>query len=232
MKTVQDLIQQNRIADAIKIITQKIDVNTGILLSARWNELQRNQNSGIYTPSEYSIGRNKIINSILYTCGFDNITTDTKNTQMVNTLRNDDDIKQKLNNIIITNKRKNVEFSDRALKLLNEYQEYEKELMLNPTYDVTKRKYRSFVESVSKLTSLISENNLDSKESVIARIYKLIEPTIPDYKSLTEAYKLSSGYGFVDSYVKEQLNNQPNDNNVKIEIAERIELFISSNISI
>ena len=78
------------------------------------------------------------------------------------------------------------------------------------------------------LQNELDEEKLDSLENIVNRINGLLLETIPPYQNLSEAYKLASGRGMRDTWIEQQLSLMPDDIEVKITIAERIETFAAN----
>jgi hypothetical protein len=65
-------------------------------------------------------------------------------------------------------------------------------------------------------------------EQIVEKIATLLEPIKPEYKALETAYQLAAGRGFKNNWIEQQLVTMPNDDEVRITIAETIEDFIAT----
>jgi hypothetical protein len=217
--TIQQLIASGKPEQALNQLPNSSEV---VLLKSRFYTLKTNINLGLISNEEYNRELAKINYSILSLCRNDN---DVEYVGEVKQISNNP--KDILSEIIINNKRRRTDISDRAQTILIQYNQYEQEKLLNPSYDIVGRRLKNLNEQVNALQLELQEQKEESLEEIVEKINILISETIPSYIHLKEAYKLSSGRGMKDSWIEDQLNNTPNDNEVRIGIAEKIELFIS-----
>jgi hypothetical protein len=63
--TVKNLIADNRIPDAIKMLREELGDNAVFLLESQWNQLRSDEISGILSYSETTQRRNQIVNALL-----------------------------------------------------------------------------------------------------------------------------------------------------------------------
>lgn len=202
----------------------EIDQNAAIGLSSRFNNLSRNKSLGIISYEDASIEQNKIVAALLSFAGGSHST----NLQQYNHPQQND--QSGLLQIIADNKRRRPDIAQRAQNILNDFRAYSDTKAQNPSYDISGRRLAQIKQAEKDLQSELNESKLDSLENIVNRINGLLFETIPPYLNLSEAYKLASGRGMRDTWIEQQLQLMPDDTEVRITIAERIETF-AANIS-
>lgn len=219
--TIQDFIKKGDIESALKVLAQ-IDENSAIGLSARYNNLKRNRMLGIISYEDASIEQNRIVSSLLHFSGNQH--------SFIQPQQNDFPKNEQsgLLQIIAENKRRRPDIAQRAQQILNDLRDYNDQKVENPSYDISGRRLKQIKQAEKDLQNELDEEKLDSLENIVNRINGLLLETIPPYQNLSEAYKLASGRGMRDTWIEQQLSLMPDDIEVKITIAERIETFAAN----
>lgn len=222
------LIAEGRLGEVLDELCKTGD-NTAILLNARYSSNEKDNNMGLLDRTHYDRTKAQIQNSILETYGNKSINltsiTNPNKSAVVNDVIDGNKIESILTIIINDNNRYRPEISDEAIVLLRKYFDYKIKKIITKSFDITGEEFSSLGNDVIILRDKLSTQKTSSLKDIVARIVKLIEPRVPDYDALKEAYDLCSGYHLNDTYVEKQLQNRPNDNNVKIEIATRLSEF-------
>lgn len=219
--TIQDFIKKGDIESALKVLAQ-IDQNSAIGLYSRYNNLKRNRMLGVISYEEASIEQNKIVAALLSFAG----ESHSANLQQYNHTQQNE--QSGLSKIIAENKRRRPDIAQRAQQILNDLRDYNDQKVENPSYDISGRRLKQIKQAEKDLQNELDEAKLDSLENIVDRINGLLFETIPPYPNLSEAYKLASGRGMQDTWIEQQLQLMPNDTEVRITIAERIETFAAN----
>jgi len=221
--TIKDCIMKGNVKAAIECLAE-IDQNAAIGLSSRFSTLSRNKSLGIISYDDATIEQNKIVAALLSFAGGSHST----NLQQYNHPQQNE--QSGLSQIIADNKRRRPDIAQRAQQILNDFRDYNDEKVKNPSYDISGRRLAQIKKLEKDLQNELDEQKLDSLENIVDRINSLLLDTVPPYQNLSEAYKLASGRGMRDTWIEQQLQLMPNDVEVQITIAERIETF-AANIS-
>lgn len=216
---IHDLVRQNKLNEAINLLGEE-----GIMLSSRLNGLRRQERLGTISFDQATMQRNRIVSAILSIGG---VNVDSVTPTKVSHPQTEGP-EALLMTIIIQNKRRRPGIAEQADSLLSEIRDYNDNKLRNTSYDPVGRRHKALKEKIEKLKSEISEAKGDSLESIIGKVNNLLSETIPSYDKLKEAYRLVSGRGMSDSYIESTLQSQPNDDEAKITIAEKIESFIAT----
>lgn len=222
MNKIQNLISSNKIEEALEELKPSVSTNMWINLKGRWNSLQHDKISGVLSPDQERIRANKIVQSILSLAGGDLSSSPTTIQSTYST-----GIESDLLSIMAKYKRRDKDLHKEASGLLKEYRAYQDQKNINPSYDPSKRRLKIIKNKVEALNTKAQDTKLDDLESIVQKVNKLISAEVPSYKELEKAYHLCNGRGFSDSRIESILSNKPNDDESKITIAERIELFLS-----
>lgn len=214
------LVTQNKLKEAIQLL----GVTESINLLGRLNALEQQERIGTISFSDANISRNRIVQAILSCAGVDSSSITAAKVAHPKT----EGPEAILMTIVIQNKRRRPEIAQQADSLLSEVRAYEINKARQPSYDPVGRRHRALMEKIEKLQSDVIEAKGDSLESIVDKITNLLSETIPSYEKLREAYRLASGRGMSSGYIEATLNSQPDDDEARITIAEKIESFIAT----
>ncbi len=221
---IQQLVATANLRAALSLLPNN---NESLMLTSRYNKLQRDLNLGLVTTQEAFIEQNKIVQAILNFA--DN--TSTNNTPQYaasHTVVLGDINEAALISIVVNNKRRRSAIAEEAQKILNDYRSYKDNKAQTPTFDPANRRLKTIQEAAISLIQRLEAEKEDSLVNAIERIAVLLESPVPTYDELTEAYNLACGRGFKKSYIEQQLQNQPDDEEIRIIIAEEIEAFAAT----
>lgn len=219
---IQQLVGQGRLKEAIALYV----LNNGegaTLLSGRFHENERSKNLGTISNSDYNMEYNKISHALLSYIGVDSSYQAPQKVEMPIVSSHEVILLQ----IVKDKRRRDDKVADEAQSLLDELTKHNQEKKVNPSYDVAGRRYLILETKINKFIKEVQESKLDSLEQIVNRISVLLAG-IPSYEFLNEAYKLAQGRGFTSEYCDRNLHNRPEDDEVKITIAEKIENFIAT----
>jgi len=217
MNQIQKLVSQGNLSDAIDLI----EGNSGIMLASRFNELERKNRMGVISEAEYRVQRNKIVESILAQSG------DSDYYSLPQPTMQHTHIPSNLQTIISENRRRRPEIAEQAQSILNDYRAYSDSKSVNPAFDPAGRRYKAIQEAEAALIESLKNERDNSLEQTVSRIQEYLIEAVPSYDNLNEAYKLAAGRGMQDQWIEDQLQARPEDRETKIDIAEKIEMFIS-----
>lgn len=220
---VQQLVGQGRLKEAIALYVSN-NGEGATLLSARFHGNEKQNSQGIISKSSYDIEYNKIVYALLSYIGVDNTYQASQKVEMMPEVITHEDI---LLRIVRDKSRRDNTKAAEAQLLLDELVKYNQEKQISSSYDVAGRRYLALETKINKFIKEVQESKLDSLEQIVDRISVLLAG-IPSYKFLNEAYKLAQGRGFTSEYCDRNLHNRPDDDEVKITIAEKIEEFAST----
>jgi uncharacterized protein (UPF0335 family) len=221
---IQNLVANGNLKGAIQILLDR-NIDGAISLMSRFNRLQSDRMSGIISNSDETIERNRIASAIIHYAGSENTFQAPPQYSAPQTLVVGDFNEKALLDIVIQNKRRRPEISNEAQDILNEYRSWKDAKAVTPSFDPVNRRLKSLQAKADELLQRLLDEKEVSLEQIIERISKLLEPITPEYQSLKEAYTLASGRGFKNSWIEQQLLSMPNDDEVRISIAEKIEEF-------
>lgn len=230
MEKVQTLVGSGNLSGALDYLIQyykdidKDKWNTCILLKSRYVSNNNDWLSGILTSDEFNREKAKISHSILSITNLSN--SFIKPVETPNQVTSSYE-ESRLTEIIIQNKRRRPEIAEEAQLILNEFTKHKQTKNVDNSYDITNRKLKSIIERFDSLNIQLNELKEQSLEETVERIKELISETIPSWSNLAEAYILCNSKGMIDTYVVSQINNKPEDDDAKINVAEKIELFLS-----
>lgn len=224
--SVQNLISKGDVKGAIQILLDN-NHDGGLQLMSRFNSLAQQEMMGTIDFSHAQIERNRIVQAVLDYSGEKNGRFSSQ-TATVAIVTAGDFNESKLLEIITTNKRRRPEVADKAQSILGAYRDYKDTKQTTPSFDPAGRRLRSIQADADELLKSLADEKEASLEKIVERIAKLIEPTIPEYSALKEAYSLASGRGFKNNWVEQQLTTMPDDTEVRISIAEKIEGFTAT----
>lgn len=226
---VQNLISKGDVKGAIQILLDN-NHDGGLQLMSRFNSLARQEMMRTIDFSHAQIERNRIVQAVLdysrekggrFSSPIETIST-------VAIVAASDFNEGKLLEIITTNKRRRPEIADKAQRILTAYRDYKDTKQTTPSFDPAGRRLRSIQADADDLLKSLDDEKEASLEKIVERIAQLIELTIPEYSALKEAYNLASGRGFKNNWVEQQLASMPDDTEVRISIAEKIEAFTAN----
>jgi Effector-associated domain 11 len=224
---IQNLIAANKIGDAIQILIDN-SVDNGILLMSRYNAANRQMSMGLVSNSENPRTMAQIAHAVLSYVGSENSYQAPPQYSAPQTAVFGDFNEKSLLEIVTTNKRRRPEIATEAQNILNEYRAWKDVKTVTPSYDPVNRRFKSLQVKADELVKRLSDEKEVSLEKIVERIAKFLESPVPKYSDLKEAFGLASGRGFRSSWIEQQLQSQPNDEEVRISIAEKIEEFTSS----
>lgn len=219
--TIQSLIANGNLKGAIQELINRGE-QTGILLMTRYHHAMEENMLGVVTNSEHTRKLNQITHAILSMAGEDTsfveVAASTK-------IQGGDLDEKALLKIAYNNKRRRPEIAKEANKILSDYRNWKDEKTLSPSFDPVGRRLRLIQQNAQKLLAKLTIEKENSLEKIIERMATLLKEPVPNYNDLEEAYKLASGRGFVSSWVANQLKQKPDDTEVRITIAEKLEAF-------
>ena len=211
---IRNLVSANRLKEAAELI----DGNDGALLLSRISNANRQVTLGLVSNSESTVIFNQIRAAILSHCeSAERYSPQKSHTHIMSTLQQ----------IISDNRRRRPEIADEAQSILNDYRAYSDAKAANSSHDPAGRRYKAIQEAEAQLIKRIEDEKDNSLEQTIDRINAYLTEAVPGYENLKEAYKLASGRGMKNQWIEDQLREQPDDKETKIDIAEKIEMFIS-----
>lgn len=221
---IQQLIQLGKIDAALMLLPQTTET---IMLTSRFNALKRNSNLGLITFQEAAMQQNQIVNAILNLAS-DSTISSTSSIPISRPTVVGDFNESALIGIVANNKRRRIEIAEEAQKILNDYRSYKDQKAQTPTFDPANRRFKALQEAANQLINRLETEKENDLVKTVERIAALLEAPIPTYEELNEAYNLACGRGFKKTYIEQQLQNRPDDEEVRIIIAEEIEGFAAS----
>lgn len=221
---IQQLIQLGKIDAALMLLPQTTET---IMLTSRYNALKRNSNLGLITFQEAAMQQNQIVNAILNLAS-DSTISSTSSIPISRPTVVGDFNESALIGIVANNKRRRIEIAEEAQKILNDYRSYKDQKAQTPTFDPANRRFKALQEAANQLINRLETEKENDLVKTVERIAALLEAPIPTYEELNEAYNLACGRGFKKTYIEQQLQNRPDDEEVRIIIAEEIEGFAAS----
>lgn len=221
---IQQLIQLGKIDVALTLLPQTTET---IMLTSRFNALKRNSNLGLITFQEAAMQQNQIVNAILNLAS-DSTISSTSSIPISRPTVVGDFNESALIGIVANNKRRRIEIAEEAQKILNDYRSYKDQKAQTPTFDPANRRFKALQEAANQLINRLETEKENDLVKTVERIAALLEAPIPTYEELNEAYNLACGRGFKKTYIEQQLQNRPDDEEVRIIIAEEIEGFAAS----
>lgn len=221
---IQQLIQLGKIDAALTLLPQTTET---IMLTSRFNALKRNSNLGLITFQEAAMQQNQIVNAILNLAS-DSTISSTSSIPISRPTVVGDFNESALIGIVANNKRRRIEIAEEAQKILNDYRSYKDQKAQTPTFDPANRRFKALQEAANQLINRLETEKENDLVKTVERIAALLEAPIPTYEELNEAYNLACGRGFKKTYIEQQLQNRPDDEEVRIIIAEEIEGFAAS----
>lgn len=229
---VINLISRGHVHEAVKALLSHSNPSA-IAISGRYNRLKQDIRNGIISYENSSQEQSRIVQSILSSIGAD---IDTGlGTDIVPGITNavgGDKTKALLDRLQLIREytiRRNPQLSNEAYALIGEIRAYNDEKRVNPLYDPTNRRMTLFENRVLGLESSSQISNENKYEEFVGKISPLLSDTVPSYENLKEAYSLACGRGFISSHIERQLEAMPDDDEVRISIAEQIEHFVAIN---
>lgn len=220
---IQNLVAAGNLEKAIKMLENEYP-NEAILLMGRYSRNEASNRRGIIDKKDYDREHNRIADAVLSYAGCEPLSTPNNS--------NDSSIglgfESTLLRISAENKRRNTVIYDECQAIIKEYREYKDTKAVNPLHDTTGRRYKIIEAKANDLIAKLNETKELSKEDFAKAIEKLLSATIPTYEELADAYKLANGRKFKSHWIEQQLESKPNDTEVRIRIAEEIEIFVSS----
>jgi len=229
--SIQELIGKGKLKEAIEALLDatknKDDIrNQVILFSSRYHGNERENLTGGLSKDNYQQERNRIADGVLKLSQGLNISVEVTIEPEIK--ENSDDYETILLEIARKNKRRNQQVFEDAEKLLKEVKNWKYQRSLNSLFDPNKRRLREIEGRAKEFVNEVNNSKKDSIEEFTKRIEELLQENVPSYDDLKEAYELSSGRGYENEWIKEQITNRPNDSETRIRIAEKIEAFVAS----
>lgn len=224
---IQNLIAAGKIETAIQTLVDN-GIDGATLLMSRYNSAKRQNTLGLVDSSEHQRTMNQIAHAALSYAGNENAYQAPPQYSAPKTTVFSDFNEKALLEIVTTNKRRRPEIAAEAQSILNEYRAWKDEKTVTPSYDPVNRRFKALQVKADELVKRLSDEKEVSLEKIVERIAKLLESPVPEYSDLKEAFSLASGRGFRSSWIEQQLQSQPNDEEVRISIAEKIEEFTTS----
>lgn len=223
MQNIQNLVASGNLEKAIKLLENE-HPNEAILLMGRYSRNEANNRRGIMDKKDYDREHNRIADAVLSYAGceplFAPVHSHNANLGF--------SFESTLLRISAENKRRNAVIYDECQAIIKEYREYKDTKAVNPLHDTTGRRYKIIEAKANELIAKLDETKELSREEFAAAIEKLLSATIPTYSDLADAYKLANGRKFKSIWIEQQLESKPEDTEVRIRIAEEIEIFVSS----
>jgi hypothetical protein len=123
------------------------------------------------------------------------------------------------------------EIADRARELVARHTEYQSRKAESDLFDRAGRRWNLLTGDYKILLHDLKESDKDSIEDFAQEISELLPvDSIPSWSDLGKAYELTNARGHVDAWISDQLLRQPNSDEARIEVADRIELFASKTV--
>ena len=221
---IQQLIQSGKIEAALMLLPHTTDA---IMLKSRFNSLKKDTHLGLISFHEASLQRNQIAHAILNLAN-DSTINSTSQFSISRPTVVEDFNETALMSIVANNKRRRVDIAAEAQKILNDYRSYKDQKAQTPTFDPANRRFKAIQETANQLINRLEAEKENDLVKTVERIAALLEAPIPTYDQLNEAYNLACGRGFKKTYIEQQLQNRPDDEEVRIIIAEEIEGFAAT----
>jgi Effector-associated domain 11 len=219
---IQTAIAKGDIDGALGILDTFSDDAT--LLMSRWSSLKREKMLGIIDFSNEQIQRNRIVSAILSYAGCDDSVMIQQKPQAA--ISHSANWESALLQIIKDNERKNQDAAKKALTLLESFRSYYDLKRTRSFFDRSGEKLQEIEASFEEFKKSLSKSSNESVEKFIDRVASLIDSPVPGWPSISDAYNLCVGRGFVDSYIERNLNSTPNDDDAKLSAIQRIETFL------
>lgn len=221
---IQQLIGLGKIDAALMLLPQTTEV---IMLKSRLHSIERNAHLGMISFQDASMQRNQIVHAILHLADNANINSTSQFSISRPTVVGDFN-EAALMGIVVNNKRRRIDIAEEAQKILNDYRSYKDSKAQTPTFDPANRRFKALQEAANQLINRLEAEKENDLVKTVERIAVLLEEPIPTYDQLNEAYNLACGRGFKKTYIEQQLQNRPDDEEVRIIIAEEIEGFAAT----
>ena len=221
---IKQLIGSGKINAALMLLPQTTEAT---MLQSRFKSLERDTNLGLISFHEASLQRNQIAHAILNLAN-DSTINSTSQFSISRPTVVEDFNETALMSIVANNKRRRVDIAAEAQKILNDYRSYKDQKAQTPTFDPANRRFKAIQETANQLINRLEAEKENDLVKTVERIAALLEAPIPTYDQLNEAYNLACGRGFKKTYIEQQLQNRPDDEEVRIIIAEEIEGFATS----
>lgn len=226
--TIHQLVAHGRLQQAIQLLIEA-QQEDAILLMGRLTTLNRDKMLGLIDGSTAQREMARLTQAVLHCAGAQpkQAAGYTPTTRIVIAT----DFKEgALLDVIRTNKRRRPEMAQEAQNILTAYRDYKDAKELKPSFDPANRRFRAIQASADALFKRLTQEQEISLEQIVEQIALLLEPIKPEYKALKTAYQLAAGRGFKNNWIEQQLIAMPDDDEVRITIAEEIEAF-TANIS-
>lgn len=208
--------------------------NQVVLLSSRHNQNEKSNNSYVISAENYNLERSRITQSLLTIISENNLDGNENPVQNFET-KPDNIMKselelliQKIDSAIVENKRSQFGVKLNALNI--RINEYKTNSLASALFDQTGRRLAVLRNELQEILKEISDVKADSLERHLEKINELLSDPIPSWDNLESAYKLSSKFKFSDEWIANQLQLKMDDDEIKIEIAEKIESGIARRI--
>lgn len=221
---IKQLIGSGKINAALMLLPQTTEAT---MLQSRFKSLERDTNLGLISFHEASLQRNQIAHAILNLAN-DSTINSTSQFSISRPTVVEDFNETALMSIVANNKRRRVDIAAEAQKILNDYRSYKDQKAQTPTFDPANRRFKAIQETANQLINRLEAEKENDLVKTVERIAALLEAPIPTYDQLNEAYNLACGRGFKKTYIEQQLQNRPDDEEVRIIIAEEIEGFAAT----
>lgn len=227
--TIQDVISNNSVSDFFKKMnTQCLDrntLNTFILLKGRHDRMRRQVNVGTVSRSESQVEFSRINYALMDL--FDGVTFNMSGTTVPvsSPEPRQSGLEETLTRVVYENKRRRPSVANEANIIRDKLRAWRDTRSNNPAYDPTGRRLKGIEAEGQALLQRIEEEKAEGLEQIVERIANLLSEPVPAYSDLQKAYDLATGRGFNDTYVARNLQARPDDDEVRITIAEKIEGF-------
>lgn len=208
--SIREYLLKGDLASAIQVLIDG-GLEEGLLLMSRLNSANRDNRIGVLSPAEYQVQMNRITAAVI----------DYAKEQKEQTMN----LESRLLDVITSNKRRRPELAKQAEDILHAYRTYNDTKRTTPSYDPVGRRMKAIQADYDALMLQLENEKEQSLEQIVERIAELISAAVPEYHALQEAYTLSSGRGFKNAWIEQQLMLKPDDQEVRISIAEQIEQF-------
>lgn len=223
--TIKDLIAANRLEEAFKALP---DTQDKTLLLSRYNTLQRNNNMGILTTSEYGVERSRIVMSLLHLAGNTEAASSTTNQTQMSSKDSLIKIMSDYRRYKTLTNTKEYGYYHSAETLLSDIEKHVAKKQVEPTYDVSGRAERALNTQFQELMERLKETKLDNKEDFATAIKLKLGDDIPSWKDIDSAYKLCVGRGMNNDRIEAAIKAKPSDMQSKIECADIIENWVAN----
>jgi len=229
---IQNLVSKSKIDEAIALLPSNNDT---ILLEGRWNRFKRDETLGVFSFSEASQQRARIMQAVLSYAGCDSDAMPTQRPSRPEQSSNSWEVE--LLQIIKDNERKNPGAAKKAITLLESFRGYFDTKRTRAFYDRSGEKLQEIQKQFEDFKSSMNKAESESVDKFIDRVANILSAAIPDWPSIKQAFILCLGRAGGNSsalgrmqieQLEKIIENQPNDDDAKLRVVQTIETFLGT----